>query len=77
MAIPANVVMKPRARPRDWRRRVCRRDYQTNGTLTGRAANLIIIDDMMDKLNLLRAKDRRSASRSGEKLADQILDLAA
>ena len=32
---------------------------------------------MMDKLNLLRAKDRRSASRSGEKLADQILDLAA
>jgi hypothetical protein len=41
------------------------------------SANLIIIDDVMDKLNLLRAKASAPASRSREKLADQIFDLAA
>jgi hypothetical protein len=32
---------------------------------------------MMDKLNLLRAKTSALGFRSREKLADQILDLAA
>jgi hypothetical protein len=62
MAIPANVVVKPRASTAGVAKEV-EEVNQCAAVITKptapspvAAANLIIIDDMMEKLNLLRAK---------------------